>query len=154
MKLSIFMFSLLTFSSTWADAVWHCSRNSMQNVSENPYIQENNFSIASVNASNDAIGISITDLIDIYSGVPVRIGGLALSACYSQNDEILNTSALSSLGLQTSVIQALARKSSIVQNNLYFVAAEEQMLKCIEKHFPAVGYLDESTETETVKPCF
>lgn len=154
MKLSIFLFSLLTATSTCADVVWHCSRSSPQLQSENKYTQNNQFSIASLGSSDDVIGVSITDLIDVYSGVPVRIGGYALSACFSENDEALSSSALASLGLQTSVLQALSRKNSIIQSNLYFVTSEEQMQTCIGKHFPAVGYLDQSTETKNIKPCF
>jgi hypothetical protein len=125
-----------------------------QQTSSSQQAQENNFSIASFNASADVIGVSISDLIDIYSGVPVRIGGLQLSACFMPTHQGLTSAALTSLGLQSSAIQALARKSSIVQNNLHSVTTEKQMVSCIAQHFPAVGYLDEPTHTNEVQPCF
>jgi hypothetical protein len=64
------------------------------------------------------------------------------------------TVALTSLGLKPEAIQALARKSSIIQSQLRSVANEKQMLSCIAQNFPAVGYFDGSTETETIQPCF
>lgn len=139
-----------------ADPVWHCSRNieKGEDVSSSRQAKENEFSIASFNSSADVIGVSISDLIDIYSGSPVRIGGLPLSACFMPNQQGLTSAALTSLGLQASSIQALARKSAIVQNNLFFVATEKQMVNCIAQHFPAVGYLDEPTQTSEVQPCF
>ena len=139
-----------------ADPVWHCSRNApiAERTSSAHQAQENEFSISSFNSSADVIGISISDLIDIYSGVPVRIGGLPLSACFMPSDQGLTSVALTSLGLHASTIQALARKSSIVQNNLHSVTTPKQMVTCIAQHFPAVGYLDEPTETAEVQPCF
>lgn len=147
----------LAFSFTaLADPVWHCSRNiqKAEDVSSSVQAQENEFSIASFNSSSDVIAVSISDLIDIYSGVPVRIGGLPLSACFIPNQQGLTSAALTSLGLQASAIQALARKSAIVQNNLYPLTTEKQMVSCIAQHFPAVGYLDEPTHSDEVQPCF
>lgn len=138
-----------------ADPVWHCSRTSPtaeQSVSLQP--QEDSFSIASFNSSSDTIGVSISDLIDIYSGVSVRIGGLPLSACFITGDQTITTTALTSLGLQPTVIQALARKSAIVQSNLHAVTTNQQMIACIAQNFPAVGYLEEALTTEEVQPCF
>ena len=138
----------------FADPVWHCSRNTEAEKSALINQQKEQFSIASVNSSVDTIGISINDLIDVYSGIPVRIGGLPLSACFIPSREQLTTTASTALGLQPAAIQALARKSAIIQSNLYFVTNEQQMLSCIAQHFPAVGYLDEPNETNSVQPCF
>ena len=152
-----FLIFTLTFSFTaWADPVWHCSRNKQraEDGSSSRHLQDSEFFIASFNSSVDVIGVSISDLIDIYSGVPVRIGGLPLSSCFMPSHQGLTSDALASLGLQTSAIQALARKSSIVQNNLHFVVTEQQMIGCIAQHFPAVGYLDEAIHTDEVQPCF
>jgi hypothetical protein len=138
-----------------ADPVWHCSRTSQTaelSVSIQP--QEDSFSIASFNASTDTIGVSISDLIDIYSGISVRIGGLPLSACFMTGNQTVTTTALTSLGLQPTVIQALARKSAIVQSNLHAVATNKQMMSCIAQNFPAVGYLEEALTTDEVQPCF
>jgi hypothetical protein len=146
--------SLITLGTAWADPIWHCSRNAQSSTTLESQSQSQEFSIASFNASANVIGVSINDLIDVYSGIPVRIGGIALSACFMPSNDALSTTALTSLGLQASAIQALSKKSAIVQTNLHLVANEGQMLLCIEKHFPAVGYLDEPKETETVQPCF
>jgi hypothetical protein len=110
--------------------------------------------LLSFNSSAEVIGVSISDLIDVYSGIPVRIGGMPLSACFMSGNDTLSKTALTSLGLQLSTIQALSKKSAIVQTNLHLVATEGQMVLCIEKHFPAVGYLNEPKETNKLQPCF
>jgi hypothetical protein len=141
--------------SCWAQPVWHCSRNGQETAQNNAVVtKENDFSIATINASTNVIGVSINDLIDIYSGVPVRVSGIPLSACFSLSDRAMTAAALTSLGLQTTTIQALARKSSIIQSNLYPVENELQMAKCITQHFPAVGYLQTPTNTDDIQPCF
>lgn len=148
------LLSLISLGNAWADPVWHCSRSAETNTAVISQTQSQEFSIASFNSSGNVIGVSINDLIDVYSGIPVRIGGIALSACFMPSNDALSTTALTSLGLQASAIQALSKKSAIVQTNLHLVSNEGQMLSCIEKHFPAVGYLDDPKETETVQPCF
>jgi len=70
------------------------------------------------------------------------------------SNQELTSSALTSLGLQTATIQALARKSSIIQSHLFFVTNEKQMMACIAKNYPAVGYLEGPTSTDGVRPCF
>jgi len=145
--------ALVAVSSSWADAVWHCSRHggaSQGNVGD----QANHFSIASMRSTEEVIGISIRDLMDVYSGAPVIVGGEALSACLMSGSDAVTAPALKSLGLQASAIQALARKSTIVQSHLYVVSDEKSMQACIAKHFPAVGYLSKPTETEHLTPCF
>lgn len=146
---------LFVVSNTWADPIWQCSRTQEQQA-QSPHTSkaDDQFSIASFGNSSDVIGVSIRDLIDIYSGTPVRIGGLPLSACFMLGDGTLSQTALTSLGLKSQTIQALARKSSIVQNNLFYVSNEEQMLSCIAKNFPAVGYLSAPTEDTNSLPCF
>lgn len=140
-------------TSVWADPIWHCSRTGTtepQNVAD----ASEQFSLASMNSAQDVIGVSIRDLIDIYSGVPVRVGALPLSACFMPGQDALSLAALQSLGLQPSAIQALARKSSIVQSNLHLVTDEQQMRACISRHFPAVGYLSQPVDTDKILPCF
>lgn len=147
--------SIAIVSPAWADAVWHCSRNAQSDsqVQELSSIA-NQFAIASLNGSAEVIGISVRDLIDIYTGTPVRVSGLPMSACFSLDDDGLTGEALRSLGISQGVIQSLSRQSSIVQNNLFYVRDESEMLSCIAKHFPAVGYLTQPTESEQVQPCF
>ncbi len=146
--------ALLMCNPVWADPVWHCSRNSSPEKNISLEAQQNLFSLAAINPSSDVIGVTLNDLLDVYSGIPVRIGGLPLSACFMPSQKGQTTVALTSLGLKPEAIQALARKSSIIQSPLRSVANEKQMLSCIAQNFPAVGYFEDSTETETVQPCF
>ena len=154
MKWPLLCSLLITTCSAWSDPVWHCSRNVDTEKAALLASQENQFYIASFNSSLDVIGVSISDLIDVYSGVPVRIGGLPLSACFRPGDAPITSEALTSLGLQPSAVQALARKSTIIHNHLHLVTSDKQMLSCIAQHFPAVGYLHEPNETEAALPCF
>jgi hypothetical protein len=147
--------SLFAAASVYADPVWHCSRNSNEsNAAIATPAVENQFSIASFNSSAEVIGVSVRDLIDVYTGTAVRIGGLPLSACFLVGNDALTVSALTSLGLNLKTIGSLARKSSIVQSNLYHVNDETQMGACIAKNFPAVGYLNKPIETDNYLPCF
>lgn len=150
----LLLFTLLISCSAMADPVWHCSRNPISATEVSTSVQEDQFSLASFSSSMDVIGVSISDLIDVYSGVPVRIGGLPLSACFVPGNENLTAAALTSLGLQPAAIQALARRSAIIQSSLHVVTNDTQMLSCIARHFPAVGYLDEPHETQDLLPCF
>lgn len=153
--LSCVLALLLNATTVYADPVWHCSRNSNDSsTSIATPAQEDQFSIASFNSSADVIGVSVRDLIDVYTGTAVRIGGLPLSACFFVGNDELTVSALTSLGLNLKTIESLARKSSIVQSNLYHVHTEAQMGACISKNFPAVGYLNVPTETDNFLPCF
>jgi len=140
--------------SAWADPIWHCSRNVGQPTYISEEEQSEQFSVASVSTSSEVIGVSISDLIDVYSGRHVKVGGLPLSACFMPNTKDLTNTALESLGLEPATIQALARKSSIIQSNLHLVTNEKQMAQCIAQHFPAVGYLDTPTKTNEFEPCF
>jgi hypothetical protein len=145
--------SLVGVSNCWAEPVWHCSRSA--DASRTIEVaQADQFSIASLGSSEKVIGVSIRDLIDVFAGVPVKIGGETLSACFMSGNDSVTVTALTSLGLRASTIQSLARRSSIVQNHLFMVSDEINMQKCIAKHFPAVGYLSLPTETAHVMPCF
>jgi hypothetical protein len=154
--MKIGFYCLLFLSSTsWAGSAWHCSRNSENSASNyHAPAPEDQFSIASVSSSVDVINVSVRDLIDLYSGSSVHISGRSLSACFMPSNEALTSNALKELGLRATTIQALSRKNSIVQTNLYLVTDEKQMLQCISKHFPAVGYVSEMTETDLLAPCF
>lgn len=156
MKQSIILSVLIGCFAVGAEPVWHCSRTNTEltKTSSAQRHQDNEFSIASVNASPDVVGVSINDLIDIYSGVPVRVGGVPLSACFMPDNRELTSSALTSLGLQPTVIQALSRKSAIIQSNLFSVTTQEQMVSCVARHYPAVGYLNAPISTDEVHPCF
>lgn len=147
--------TVLTATTVYADHVWHCSRTTTgMSATEQTPAPQDQFSIASVSSSADVIGVSVRDLMDVYSGTPVRIGGLPLSACFLMGNDSLTHEALTSLGVKLSTIEALARKNSIVQSNLYYVNDESKMDICIGKNFPAVGYMSKLIETDKVMPCF
>ena len=153
--LSLYVACLSLASQAIADPVWLCSRNKVQEAFvETTIASEDQFSIASLSNSNDVIGVSVRDLIDVYTGNVVRVGGLALSACFFRGDNSLTKSALISLGLNVASAEALSKKSSIVQNNLHLVHNETGMLSCIANNFPAVGYMSHATETDSALPCF
>lgn len=150
---SFLLISVLAIANCWADPVWHCSRHARATKVE-VLSQADQFSMASMGNSDEVIGVSILDLMDVYSGTPVKVGGQALSACFISGNDAITAPAMKSLGLQASAAQALARKSTIVQSHLYRVTDEIGMQNCIGKHFPAVGYLSEPTETAHLMPCF
>lgn len=148
-------FSLFALVPVWAEAVWHCSRSGQGVVSETePKNASESFSIASIGNASDTIGISIRDLMDVYSAIDVRVSGLPLSACFFPSNDSLTNSAIKSLGLEPNVISALARKSAIAQSHLFRVTDEAQMMRCISKNFPAVGYLSTEQTTDRIAPCF
>ena len=141
------------------EAVWLCSKTVATNDDKqlsrkSDTNDQDGFSLASSGTNPDVINVSVMDLIAIYSGVRVTVGGEQLSACCRRSESPLNTAALRSLGIKSSVSEILARKSSIVQSDLFVVTDEDEMLKCISEHFPAIGYLHEPMETNKVAPCF
>jgi hypothetical protein len=147
------LITVLAVSHCWADPVWHCSRQ-VGATKAKSLSQADQFSMASMGNSDEVISVSILDLMDVYSGTPVKVGGQSLSACFISGNDAVTATALKSLGLKASAAQALARKSTIVQSHLYGVTDEKSMQTCIAKHFPAVGYLSEPTETAHLMPCF
>lgn len=141
-----------------AQAVWHCSKlsNTSETASASQYAiaKEDVFSVASSSA-NDVVGITVRDLIDAYSGLPIQIGGgRYLTACFMTDNSPTSQAALESLGLNRSAMMALARKSTIVRSQLQWVSNGEGMLRCMVQHYPAVGYFKNARETSEVAPCF
>jgi len=138
-----------------ADTVWHCSRMPAVDVAiDNRPDPGDLFSLAEQGVADDVIGISVRDLIDVYSGVNVRLSGVPLSACFMPVNDPATVKALRALGLHADVLSALARKSAIAKNNLYRVSDEAEMKVCIARHQPAVGYLTQAQVTEKLAPCF
>jgi len=145
---------LLGAAGAQAGAVWHCSR-APEVVSENGSVPpEDSFQLASVVPNMRAIGITLLDLIDAYSGQAILINGQRLSACFMPGNTPLSKQALDALGLNASTMQLLARRSAIVQSHLKMVTDEAEMLSCIERNFPAVGYLSREAQTGEIVPCF
>jgi hypothetical protein len=150
---------LLIASGSQAQSVWHCSRQTDLDQSgagsyQAEQSRDDTFQIASMSVNTDVIGITLRDLMDVYAGVPVRIGGKPLTACFNNNNEPSSTEALSSLGLNANAMSALSRKSAIVRSQLKWVSDENDMMHCISRNFPAVGYFTAPQDTAEVSPCF
>jgi hypothetical protein len=146
-------------SAAHAQIVWHCSKQGamsvMPSVETTATIErEDVFQIASMGSNPDVIGITLSDLIDVYSGLPVRIGGRPLKACFLNDNGPSSRDMLESLGLNANSMSALARKSAIVRSQLEWVSNEDDMMRCMIKNHPAVGYFTEPHETDEVAPCF
>lgn len=138
-----------------AESVWHCSRMTETDVAiDNRPDPGDVFNLAGNNGVDDVIRITLRDLIDVYSGVSVRLSGLPLSACFMPVNDTTTVKALRALGLSEDVFSALARKSAITKNNLYRVTDEVEMRACIARHQPAVGYLAQTQTTNQLAPCF
>lgn len=138
-------------------AVWHCSRLSDTESQSGELAEaesQDTFQLATSGMNMDAIGISLMDLMDAYSGKAILVNGQPLTACFMPGETPLSDSALKALGLNPVSMQQQARKSAIVQSNLHMVTSESDMLACISKRFPAVGYLSTVAENERVVPCF
>jgi hypothetical protein len=139
----------------WADAVWHCSRIPVVDVAtDNRPDPGDLFTLAEQGVADDVILISVRDLIDVYSGVNVRLSGVPLSACFMPVNDPVTGKTLRALGLSADVLSALARKSAIAKSHLYRVTNEEEMKICIARNQPAVGYLTQAQVTEKLAPCF
>jgi hypothetical protein len=151
----VFGASLLTLGSpVWAEAVWHCSRIPVSLADSNHLDPGDVFTLAEHGVADDVIRISLRDLIDVYSGVSVRLSGVPLSACFMPVNDPATFKTLSALGLSADVLSALARKSAIAKSHLYRVSDEAEMQACISRHQPAVGYLMQAKTTEQLAPCF
>lgn len=142
-----------------AQSVWHCSKQTDTGLDEIDQVQasapnEDLFQIATMSANVNTIGISLRDLMDVYAGLPVRIGGKPLTACFNNDNHSASEEALSALGLNANTMAALSRKSSIVRSQLVWVSDEGDMMRCMGRHFPAVGYFNSVQETPEVGPCF
>lgn len=132
-----------------ADVVWHCSRTDMQVAAAG-----DNFTLAALDAEREVMRISLRDLYAVYQGTPVTVSGLPVSACFVGGDDATTRAALQSIGAQPKVLAQLSRKHALVSSPLFMVQSEQEMLACMAKHHPAIGYLAKPTHTEAVGPCF
>lgn len=150
---------LVASPAVQAQAVWHCSKQTAvadaQRIETVAAIAPDNlFQIVSTSTHFDVIGITLRDLLDVYSGVPVRVSGRPLTACFQNDSSSATLDALNSLGLNPNTMTALARKSTIIRSQLQWVSTPEDMLRCMNRSHPAVGYFAEATDTDEVAPCF
>lgn len=151
-------FCLLLPPVVQAELVWHCSRfpRVTETVSaDQPSAEaEMPFQIATLSNTN-VVGISLKNLMDVYSGVTVYIDeGKPLMACFRNDGSAISRAALASLGLNEDTMMALARKSSIARSHLEWVSDEVGMQRCMRRNYPAVGYFKGEQDIAEVAPCF
>lgn len=137
-------------NTTDAHAIWHCSRNEATQQAATELNLQDEFKLSSM----DTIGVTLDDLMRVYSGQDIWIGNLPLIACFMPGQETLSQNIFKSLGLKGYILKKLSVKSAIVQGQLVTVSDEEQMQLCMGKHFPSFGYLSHETVTEKFAPCF
>ena len=82
------------------------------------------------------------------------MGDKPLSACFFDRANPLTAVALSTLDIDPSSLTSLSNSDSIVKSNIIPVRNEAQMESCIAKYHPAIGFLAEVVETDTIGPCF
>jgi hypothetical protein len=137
-----------------ATAHWHCSKhpNAQEATLTNASVTDDFFDLTS--SRHDTVGVSLTDLIDVYNGQIVLMGHRQLTACFLAGHHALNQSAQERVGLQWTSLEQIQRRSAIDYKHVRMVQSESEMLQCIATHYPAVGYLSQPTVTVAVAPCF
>lgn len=153
------IFGTCIFAQAQTPAIWHCSKQTALTDAASPVSMtqtapKDTFQIASMSIDADVIGLTLIDIMDVYSGIPVRVSGRPLTACFINDQSNAGREMLEALGLNASTMSALSRKSAIVRSQLEWVSNEEGMLRCMVKHAPAVGYFREPKDTDDIAPCF
>ena len=140
----------LVFCSTaYADPVWHCTRTDVQVANAG-----DNFSLAALDAEREVIRISLRDLYGVYQGQTVKASGIVVSACFVGVDSSMTKVAMKSIGAEPKVLEQLSRQSNLIGSHIYRVSSEQEMVACMTKHHPAIGYLHRATHNEAIGPCF
>lgn len=155
-KFRIYMEGLCTFLSILfispnllAEPVWHCSRTDVQVANA-----ADNFNLAALDTEREVMHISLRDLYGVYQGQTIKASGMVVSACFVGPDNPLTKVAMKSIGAEPRVLEKLARQSNLVGTHVYMVLSEQEMLACMTKHRPAIGYMPQTTHNEAVGPCF
>ena len=130
-----------------AQYVWHCTRTSVQVADAS-----DNFTLASLNL--EVIQISIRDLYAAYQGHQVMASGQKVSACFMDGNHETTKAAMRSLGVSPQAVRALSRSNQITPTSLFLVKNEQEMMACMDKHAPAIGYLSEPNQSAIAGPCF
>lgn len=137
--------------ASWAEPVWHCSRGAIKiaDISDD-------FTLASLSQNREVIRIALQDLTTVYQDKTVKMsGGLTLSACIIQGSPTnLTQTAMTSIGGQNMATEMHTQTNPIKKKQVFAVGSEQDMLACIAKHHPAVGYLSSTTHAENAGPCF
>jgi hypothetical protein len=90
-------------------AVWHCSKQTALSDVASPVSMaqtapEDTFQIASMSIDANVIGLTLRDIMDVYSGVPVRVSGRPLTACFINDQSNAGREMLEALGLNASTM--------------------------------------------------
>jgi hypothetical protein len=113
-----------------------------------------NFTLAALETEREVMRISLRDLFAAYQGTPVKISGMMVSACFVSGDDSDTQTALKSIGADPLVLAKLSHKSTLINHHVYMVQSSKDMLTCMTKHQPAIGYFPAVMHTEAVGPCF
>jgi hypothetical protein len=144
----ILMFGFLT--NTWANSVvWSCSRSEpKQTIFEGIRV----FRIEKLSVKDDStISITLMDLYAAYAGEIIQVGKSTLAVCSLPPSDPVQISAMAMLGYSAEdLIQASKRPKS----PLILIPSIHQMHKCLNENHPAVGFFQNTVETEHVGPCF
>lgn len=150
--LAFLLFALhLNCQSAFANPVWHCSRSDVQVADAS-----DDFTLASLNSvEREVIRLSLRDLYSVYLGATVKLtGSFTLSACVFDDNAHITKAAMTSIGAKAAAKKSLANSSSLAAPFVHVVSDEADMLLCIAKNHPAVGFLSKPIHTEAVGPCF
>ena len=134
--------------SLHAEPVWHCSRTNVKVADASDA-----FSLAGLGLDREFIQISLRDLYGVYEGKKVTLSTRPLSACIIRDSEITGR-AMASIGLEEPSLHKAAKDHNTTYSTIHFVQNDNQMAKCIAQNHPAVGYLEHTTLTEAIGPCF
>lgn len=141
---------LIFCGHTYANPVWHCSRNNVQIADAS-----DNFTLAALTIEREVISLSLRDLYTAFHDSPVKMNGnIVLSACIIGNKSELTMLAMNSIGEKSALINSINTQSKFRHSHIHVVNDESAMLSCISKNHPAVGFLSIATKREDVGPCF
>jgi hypothetical protein len=140
----LFVISCAT-ANLHAEPIWHCSKNTstVQAINDDFLAKPNQ-----VGAS--IIRLEIRDLYDAYQNIPVYLGKQILTACFLAENNSISQDALSGIGADLEEIKAISKENP----HLVKVSNEAEMIACIGKHHPAVGYVSGIIDSQWVGPCF
>lgn len=140
---------LLVGGTAQADTVWHCSRTDVQVADAG-----DNFHLASLDAEREVMRITLRDLYEVFQGHEVRVSGLPVSACVVSGNSSSTKAAMKSIGAAPHMFEAKPGQGKSAISHLHFVPTDKDMLACMIKHYPAIGYFPKPIQHEAVGPCF
>ncbi len=132
----------------YSETIWHCSRSHDAPVQT----AKDNYLNRLDGQSHEVIRLTIRDLYDAYQGVPVYLGKTVLSACFMATNDEESKSALEGIGTDQAEIRAIAQQTH--SKFLIMVHDESEMLSCIAKNHPSIGYVSGAVNTSAIGPCF